>query len=105
MSTKFHITLARLLEELNVETIYTPRPLEEILVHSSDVNRPGLQLAGFFDVFDAERVQVLGKSEMTYLAQLEEPIAYERLDKLFALGAPAYIITRDLEVPDMLREA
>ena len=39
----------------------------DIEVTTSDINRPGLQLAGFFDYFASERIQVLGKTEMTYL--------------------------------------
>lgn len=105
MSTKFEIALSKLVNEFKLETIYLPGPAEQIYISSSEVNRPGLQMAGFFDVFDSHRVQILGKTEMTYLHQLEEAVAAERLERLFAMKPPVVIVTRSLDIPQALVDA
>jgi HPr kinase/phosphorylase len=105
MVTKFRIALAKLIEEFDLEPIFLPRPPEEIFIHSADVNRPGLQFAGFFDVFDNNRIQVLGISEMTYLKQLRPELASERTDHLFALAPPVVIMAQGQEIPQMLLKA
>ena len=49
MAKTFTVPLAGIIKETMLETIYMPAPPEEILVYSSDVNRPGLALSGYFD--------------------------------------------------------
>ncbi len=67
------------------------------------VNRPGLQLAGFFEHFKNERLQVLGQSEMTYLFSLTPECARERLQALMCRGIAGMVICRDMPVPqDMI---
>lgn len=105
MGSKFSISLAKLFEEFVMEEVSLTRPAAQVTVRSSDVNRPGLQLAGFFDIFDAERIQIMGKSEMSYLAELELETARERVDHLFSLRPPAVVVTRSLDIPAMVREA
>ena len=59
MAKTFTVPLAGIIKETMLETVYMPAPPEEILVYSSDVNRPGLALSGYFDYFDNDRVQVM----------------------------------------------
>ena len=54
------IDLASIVKELKLETVYLPMEAEEIMVSLPDVGRPGLPLAGFFEHFEAERVQIIG---------------------------------------------
>lgn len=61
-----------------------------------NVNRPGLQLAGYWDFFGYERPQLLGKVEMTYLSMLDDATRRERLAKFFSYDLPCIIICRDL---------
>ena len=105
MTSKFDISLAKMIQDFKLETIFLPRPAEEIKVSSTEVNRPGLQLAGFFDVFDHHRVQILGKSEITFIHLLEHGTAVERCERLCALRPPVMVVTRSLEVPPMLLDA
>ena len=63
MKTDFSVSLAKIINEFSLETIYLPGKPEEILVTNVEVNRPGLQLAGYYEFFDSERVQIIGKSE------------------------------------------
>ncbi len=59
------------------------------------MTRPGLQLAGYFDHFGPDRIQVLGNMETAYLDRLERKERFERLDALFAKGIPCLILTRN----------
>lgn len=67
MSGVYKVSLEKIIKDFNLQIAYIPRDPSEIFISSVDVNRPGLQLAGFYDVFDNERVQLLGKSEFVYL--------------------------------------
>ena len=98
MAKTFTVTLAKIMKELGLETIYMPDNPEELLVSSNDVNRPGLALGGYFDYFDTDRIQILGKSEYGYLEDLDEETATRRLCELTAHNPPAIVITRGMEV-------
>lgn len=105
MNTKFEITLSKIIEEFKLETVFLPQSAESIIISSPEVNRPGLQMAGFFDVFDSQRVQILGKTELTYIHQLDEKTSAQRLEQLLALKPPVVIVTRSLEIPPALLAA
>lgn len=101
--SEFFVTLQEIIDELKLEVIHLPKDSEEIKVTSSDINRPGLQVAGFFDYFDNRRVQILGKVEYTYLNSLGEEERRKRLERLFETKIPAVVITRQLEIfPEMI---
>lgn len=105
MATNFQIPLSKLIDDFKLEIIYLPGDASKIFISSTEVNRPGLQLAGFFEVFDNHRVQILGKTELTYLRKLEKKLMEERLEKLFALAPPVFIVSRSLDVPAELINA
>lgn len=74
-------------------------------ISMTEISRPGLELAGFFDYYPAERVQLLGKTELTFLQKLDDVTRSDRLERLCTDITPAIIITRGLEIPDELIEA
>lgn len=79
---------------------------DEILVTTSEVNRPGLQLTGYTEHFAPDRLQIIGWTETAYLTSLDERTREKRLDAYFALGFPALIVARGLHVmPDMVEAA
>ena len=61
------------------------------------MNRPGLQLTGFFDYFDAKRLQVIGRVETTYLEGLTSEERRESFELLLSQDIPALIISREIE--------
>jgi HPr kinase/phosphorylase len=76
------------------------------LITVGDINRPGLAMAGFFTYHPAERVQVIGKTEVTFFESLSESEQMERADQFCSFEqTPALIIARGLEVPEKLYEA
>ena len=71
-------------------------------IYVPDLNRPGLELAGYFDYFAFERIQILGKSEISFLEGLSSDTRKDRLKKLLSHDIPCVIITRDLPPPNEL---
>ncbi len=100
----FTVKLSRIIEEFKLEEVYAPQ--RDILIEAVDVNRPGLQIAGFFDYFDPKRIQVFGMVEKTYMESFSSEKRLEIMDKFFSTGIPALIITREMEVlPEILETA
>ncbi|MDE6005152.1 MAG: HPr(Ser) kinase/phosphatase [Oscillospiraceae bacterium] len=96
MAERFTISLQKIIDEFKLEVIYTPKSPAEILIDENDVNRPGLQLMGFYEYFNPERIQIIGKMEFAYLSTIDEKTRRERLELLFSQKLPALIITREL---------
>jgi HPr kinase/phosphorylase len=71
----------------------------------SDINRPGLQFAGFYDYYDNKRVQIVGKTEWSYLESLSTELRKQRLDKFFSFENPCIIVTRGLELQEEFIQA
>lgn len=96
MAEKFKVSLQRVIDEFKLETIYIHKDANEVMIEENDVNRPGLQLMGFYEYFNPERIQIIGKMEFAYLSTIDEKTRKERLQMLFAQRIPTLIITREL---------
>lgn len=105
MATEFTVTLSKIIKELSLEIEYTPSDTDDILVSSRDVNRPGLELTGFFDFFDDKRIIILGNTECAFLNRFGSEQKYHVLKNLFQRKPPAVIIARDLKPMDELVRA
>ncbi|SDN36972.1 HPr(Ser) kinase/phosphatase [Acetanaerobacterium elongatum] len=102
MSTIFTVALNKLIDEFKLEAIYLPVDPSQILISSSEVNRPGLYFAGFHEYFDCQRIQILGKAECGYLANITEEARRESLKRFFMEKPAAVIVARSLEIfPEM----
>ena len=66
------VSLKEIVEKMNLKNLTPDVDLAEKCVQVPDINRPALQLSGYFDHFDSDRVQVIGYVEYTYLQTLEE---------------------------------
>ncbi|NLD46222.1 MAG: HPr kinase/phosphorylase [Clostridiaceae bacterium] len=98
----FSVTVKQIMNDFQLEQITDIKRLEDILITSADVNRPGLQLVGYLEYFGTDRVQIIGKVETTYLACLNSQERYLRLDEFFKCGFPCMVIARGLDVfPEM----
>ena len=106
MAEIFSVTVEEIIKQLNMEIIYAPENISSLVVTENDCNRPGLQLMGFYEYFNAERVQICGNMEFAYLASLDEKTRYERIDALFATKIPLFIVARGHELyPEMVEIA
>ena len=74
-------------------------------ITTSDISRPGMEIAGYFEFYPAERIQLLGKTELSFFEELPESERILRMERLCTDITPAIIVTRDLDVPIELIEA
>lgn len=100
MKTDFSVSLAKIIKELSLEEIFIPKNPEEILISSNEINRPGLQLAGYFEYFDARRIQIFGISEISFLKSIEISRAHEIMDSYLSKKPAALVIARGLELDE-----
>ena len=92
------VKLSTIIQEYNLETVVAPEGYEDVEITVADVNRPSLQLAGFFEYFDPNRIQLIGKVEYTYLSSLSSEERYSSLENLLKEPVPAVVLTRN-QVP------
>lgn len=88
--------------KLNLKVVYDTHT--EITLTTDSILRPGLQLTGYVDYFANDRVQVIGQAEYTYFETLTEDVKRERLEKIFSIGFPCLIVSRDLPVDPLFIE-
>ena len=104
MEDSYSISLNKLIDEFSLTTLYLPAPADTIMISSNEVDRPGLALAGFFEIFEPSRIQMIGNAEHRYL---ERQTAEDRTRKIrdFMNAHPAaVIVTAGLPVFDELVE-
>ena len=103
---EYKLPLKKVIEEFELEKIYETDDLDSVMITNTDVNRPGLQMVGFFDYFDNSRIQIMGKVEFTYLEQFHADERAEKIEKLMSQHIPALIVTRGLQIfPEMIELA
>ena len=106
MENRYSVKLGKLIEEFDLEVLRGAENYQDVLIQREDVNRPGLQLVGFFDYFDAKRMQLLGRVESTYLEQISSDERRARFDAFLAHEIPALVITRGMEpFPELMEMA
>ena len=104
MEGMYSVPLSELIEKMSLDNLTPGIDTENILIKHIDVNRPALQLAGFFDYFDSERIQVIGNVEHAYLKRMDEDDGVKVLAKLMDYKIPCLIFCRGIEVPEKLLE-
>ena len=105
MATAYEVTLDKIIREFDLQAVTLPKPQDEIFITSADVNRPGLQLAGFFEVFDERRTQVLGESEIVFMNRYTPEEARVRYLEFFKANPPAVILAKGIQPPPEMVEA
>lgn len=102
----YQVALSKIVEKMGLTNVTPEISTEDVMITQTDINRPALQLSGFFEHFDSDRVQIIGMVEYTYLKKIQEDdIVIERLDRLFGAGIPCIIFCRGLEPCERLMEA
>jgi len=99
-STKYKrstVILSDVIREFKLEVLNATENMESIEVVEDDVNRPGLQLAGYYDFFDADRLQIIGRTEKTFMEQFSEDERRAKYEAFFTHKMPAVIFTRNIE--------
>ena len=92
-----NVTLTKVIQKMKLNNFTPEISVDGIMVKQSDVNRPALQLAGFFDHFDAERLQLIGNVEYAYMKTLLDDEKAEKVYRiLFSKKVPCLIFCRGL---------
>ena len=106
MKEVYTMPLAQLAEEFSLEEIYIPENYNEILITTPEVSRPGLAIAGFFEIFDKDRIQIIGYAEHRYLMGLDEADRTKKIVDFVRAMPVAIMFTTSLPVFDeMIAEA
>lgn len=107
MAGNYSVRLAEVVAQYDeLEVVYASSDYNTKLVQSADLNRPGLQLMGFFDYFDPARIQIMGKAEVTLLAGKIPQSRLSSMGELFSRGCPALIVAHEQEMlPEILEAA
>ena len=92
-----------LMEEYDLELISGNLGIEQE-IEKSQVSRPGLELAGLFDFYEYDRIQVLGSKEVTFFGWLNDTDKDIRIRMLFEKNPPAFIFSRNAEIPEIFRK-
>lgn len=100
----YAVELKKLMEKMQLVNCTPEIDTSNILISQPDVNRPALQLAGFFDYFDAERVQVIGNVEHAYMEKMEKDHGLSIMKKLMSFKVPCIIFCRGIEIPDDMKK-
>lgn len=106
MEESYIVQLSKIIDEFNLEAIYLPDLPDKIEISSMSVNRPGLQMIGFYDHYEQARLQIIGKVEHLFVSQLPNEERRRRLDDFFRSSPAGVIITTSLEaMPEMVEMA
>ena len=104
METTYTVPLAELIEKMGLENLTPEIDVSEINLKHVDVNRPALQLAGFFDYFDNERIQVIGNVERSFVEQMDAESRRAVMRKFMGYQVPCIIFCRGMAVADEVLE-
>lgn len=106
MNTNRSVKVKDIVDKFQMEVIFEGSDYETEILTITDVNRPGLQFVGFFDYFDPRRLQIIGKSETTFLQSYSSGERRKCFENIFRYEIPALVISRNLEVfPECLEMA
>ena len=95
------VPLGRIVEHFALEVVTDAGvDMGARMVTTADLNRPGLQWAGYSEQFPSAQIQIVGRAEVGYLLTLPESERFERLAQFARVGVPAAILTNDLPITD-----
>ena len=94
------VKLSEFAEEMKLREVTKGIDYEDTVLRVPDVNRPALQLAGFYEYFDNDRIQVIGRVEIEYLKECSESTCLKKLQNIFEIGIPCMVFCKGEEPSD-----
>ena len=95
----YGVTITELIQKMRLQNIIPEIDTDKVVLSHPDVNRPALQLTGFFDHFDKERVQIIGFVEQEYIKTLTRERKVSVYEKLLSSEIPCLVYSRS-QMPD-----
>ena len=99
------VTVKMLVDKLKLKVVYGNEELLAKAITTADISRPGLEMAGYFDYYSPERLQLVGMKEWTYLKTMTANNRYSVFANIFREETPAVIVARGLEIPEEMLQA
>ena len=100
------VSVKELVDEItNLEVHSGKEYLEERLITTEDISRPGLELTGYFDYYPEERIQLFGMTEISYGNKMSAKKRLEIMNKLCGANTPCFVVSRYLAVPEEMTAA
>ena len=99
------VTVKMLVDKLKLKVVYGNEELLAKAITTADISRPGLEMAGYFDSYSPERLQLVGMKEWTYLKTMTANNRYSVFANIFREETPAVIVARGLEIPEEMLQA
>lgn len=96
------VTLSKIIEKMKLKNLTPEVDVKGIKITQPDINRPALQMAGYFEHFEATRLQIIGYVEYSYMQSMDEERKKAIYTELFSHDIPAIVFCRELEAPDEL---
>jgi len=96
----YSVSLDSIVKFLRLTEIFMPDNREDIMITRKDVNRPGLPFAGFYESFEADRIQIIGKTEHKYLQSLDYEQRQKCMKEFYSKNPICTVFTTDLPVFD-----
>ena len=104
-NTMAEVSAKALIEEFDLSMVNDEESTVFRPITTSDISRPGMEMAGYFTYYPANRLQLLGKTEMSFYDELPEEEKRDRMERLCTYDTPAIIISRGIEAPEYLVNA
>lgn len=100
------MSLSSIVKEQGLKILHASKDFDTACVRTADVNRPALQLAGFYDYFDPKRLQLIGRVECTYLESLDPNQRAEALERFMRFDLSAIILCHGIDtIPELVEMA
>ena len=106
--SEYSVDLPTIVRECGLTELYRSDDYEQVRVTVTEVNRPGLQLAGFYNYFEPKRIQIIGKVELTFLQEMTEHTQELRIEELFSSGIRVVVVAHvscNNQVPQLIMDA
>lgn len=98
------VPIQDIIDKFSLEIVAGGESIEDKNITVSEIKRPGIELAGFWDHFSPERVQLLGMTEISFLNELSQNVLQKRVKKLMSYNLNCVIISRNLDIPQIVVE-
>lgn len=98
------IKLSKIIEKMKLENLTPEIEIKGIKITQPDINRPALQIAGYFEHFEATRLQIIGFVEYTYMEGMSQERKIEIYNKLLSYDIPAIIFCRELQPDELFKK-
>lgn len=100
----YTVKLTKLVEKMELVNCTPEIDISEMVLTQPQVNRPGLQLAGFYDAFNYDRIQIIGSMEYAYMEKMEKDHGIGVINRLLEYKIPCLVFSRNLPVNEQMRQ-